>query len=235
MRRLPWAARALLRRALVVIRRRYYVDGSAAPLIERLPRRWRMRLGLQDGSARGSRRIEIGAGPHPQPGYLHVDVDPHAAHLEARAPAWELPFPGGWATEILSIHQLEHIAPRRLHETLREWYRVLRPGGLVQIHVPNSPALMEAYLAAGSAREKWMLSGALLGMYCGPEVQGPEDLSVPSDHQIFFDRSLLLGSLEQAGFTDLADLTEQVTDRHTASWREVVDRDSIVVQGRRPA
>jgi SAM-dependent methyltransferase len=235
MRRLEWAARAVVRRALVLIRRRYYVDGSAAPVIERLPRRWLLRLGLDDGSARGSRRIEIGAGPYPQPGYLHVDVDPHAAHLEARAPAWDLPFPDGWATEILSIHALEHIPPRRLRETLREWYRVLRPGGLVQIHVPNSPALMEAYLTAETASEKWMLSGALLGMYCGPEVRGPEDLSVPSDHQILFDRSLLLGSLEEAGFAHVADLTEQVTDRHTAPWRDAVDRYSIVAQGRRPA
>jgi hypothetical protein len=72
-------------------------------------------------------------------------------------------------------------------------------------------------------------------MYCGPEVRGPENLCVPADHQILFDSSLLLASLEEAGFGHLADVTDQVTDRHTAPWREVVERYSIVVQGRKPA
>jgi SAM-dependent methyltransferase len=232
--RLRGAARGAARRALVRLRRGYYADGAAAPAIERLPRRWRTRLGLEDERARLTRRIEIGAGPYPQPGYLHVDVDPHAAHLEARAEAWALPFPDGWADEILSIHALEHIHPSLLRRTLREWHRVLRHGGLVRIHVPNSPALMAAYLAAQTPSRKWMLSGALLGMYCGPEVRGPDDLAVPSDHQILFDAPLLLASLEEVGFVELADLTQEVTDRHTEPWREVVDRYSIVVEGRKP-
>jgi hypothetical protein len=79
-----------------------------------------------------------------------------------------------------------------------------------------------------------MLSGALLGMYCGPDVRGPEDLAASSDHQILFDRPLLLAALEEAGFGGLVDLTEAVSDRHTDAWNQVVERYSIVVQGRKP-
>jgi SAM-dependent methyltransferase len=232
-----WAIRLTRRaahRPVMVVRRQYYADGMARTVLERLPDAARSRLGIDDDAARSTRKIEIGAGPYPQSGYLHVDIDPGARHLEARAVAWDLPFEDDWADEILSIHAVEHIPPRLLARTLHEWRRVLRPGGAVRIHVPNSPSLMEAYLAAETRREKWMLSGALLGMYCGPDVQGPDDLSVRSDHQILFDRSLLLGELNGAGFVELVDLTDQVTDRHTSPWKDVVDRYSIIVEGKKP-
>jgi len=224
---------AATRRGLIGLRRRYYCDGSAQA-VRHLPGEWRARLGLDDESARGTRRIELGAGPYPHPGYVHVDADPHAAHLEARALAWQLPFPDGWASELLSIHTLEHIHPRRLQETLREWHRVLRPGGVVRVHVPNSPSLMAAYLNAQRPADKWMVSGALLGMYCGPEVQGPADIPAAADHQILFDMELLLAVLGEAGFVDLRDLTSQVVDRHTEPWQHVVDRCSLVIEGRKP-
>jgi SAM-dependent methyltransferase len=226
-------ARAVTRRPLLSLRRRYYAEGWARGVLERIPSAVRARLGLDDESARWTRRIEIGAGPHPQRGYLHVDVDTNARHLEVRAPAWRLPFPNDWASEILSIHSLEHVHPRMLQRTLREWHRVLAPGGAVRIHVPNSPALMRAYLAAGDSRERWTLSGALLGMYCGPDVSGPEELTANSDHQILFDGPLLLAALEEAGFQGLVELTDEVSDRHTDAWSHVVERYSIVVQGRK--
>jgi predicted SAM-dependent methyltransferase len=226
-------ARRVAHRPLMAFRRRYYADGSGAALVDRLPDAIREGLGLDDESARLTRRIEIGAGPYPRPGYVHVDADPNARHLEAEALAWDLPFPDGWANEISSVHVLEHVHPRRLQTTLREWHRVLRPGGVVRVHVPNSPALMQAWLAAEGTREKWMLAGAVLGMYGGPHVRGPEDLPTDADHQILFDRELLLASLGEAGFVDVADLTETVTDRHTEGWKEVVDRCSIVAEGRK--
>lgn len=227
------AVRSVGHRPTMALRRRYYADGAGAKVVDRLPRTLCARLGLDDETARSGRRIEIGAGPYPRPGYLHVDADPSARHLEAQALAWDLPFPDNWAGEISSIHVLEHVHPRRLQPTLREWHRVLRPGGIVRVHVPNSPALMDAWLAAGDARGKWMLAGAVLGMYGGPHVRGPQDLPSDADHQILFDRDLLLTSLRDAGFVDVADLTDSVTDRHTEGWKEVVERCSIVAEGRK--
>jgi SAM-dependent methyltransferase len=227
--------RRVAHRPAMALRRRYYADGTLASVVSLMPAGVRLRLGLDDEAARSQRRIEIGGGPFPRPGYLHVDTDPKARHLEARAVAWELPFPDDWADEILSIHTLEHIHPRLLQRTLREWHRVLRPGGAVRVHVPNSPALMEAYLSAEDDAHRWMLSGALLGMYGSPAIRGPEDIPSDADHQILFDRPLLFTALQHAGFVDLADLTEIVTDRHTEGWREVVDRCSLVAEGRKAA
>src|SRR4051812_3495022 len=129
--------RNALHRATAPLRRAYYVDGARHGIVRALPEPARRKLGLEDESAVGSRRIEIGCGPFPQPGYVHVDIDPNARHLEAFAPAWELPFPDAWAKEILAIHSLEHVHPSKLLSTLREWHRVLAPEGFVRVHVPN--------------------------------------------------------------------------------------------------
>lgn len=228
-------AKDVVRRALMRARYRYYVQGSGARAVGLLPSRVRRLAGLDDAAARTSRRIELGAGPYPQPGYLHVDLDTRAPHLEAVAEAWSLPFPTGWAQEILAIHILEHIHPRQLERTLSEWNRVLAPGGRVRVHVPNSPELMRCYLEASDSAAKWTFMGALMGMYCGPTTSGPQELSIPADHQIFFDRPLLEEVLATAGFTELTDLTEVVVDRHTEGWRPAVEHYSIVFEAAKPA
>jgi SAM-dependent methyltransferase len=158
-----------------------------------------------------------------------VDVDPGARHLEAFAPAWRLPFPDDWADEIVAVHSLEHVHPRMFVPTLVEWRRVLAPGGRVQVHVPNGPELMASFLES-PVEQKWRIMGALLGMFSGPEVVRPEELEVRSDHQLLFDKDVLEWAFADAGFIDFVDLTDQVSDRHTESWSEVVPRFSLVAQ-----
>jgi SAM-dependent methyltransferase len=219
--------KSVARRGLIPLRRRYYTgDARGVALV---PKRLRERLGLDDEAARGTRKIEIGGGPYAQAGYLHVDVDPGAEHLEVVAAAWDLPFPDGWATEILSVHQLEHVHPSQLLATLQEWRRVLRPGGVVRVHVPNGPALMEAFLRS-PIDEKWPIMGSLLGMYCSPSVRSPDGLTVRSDHQVIFDPPLLRWALEQAGFERVEDLTDSAEDRHNEGWRGMVNHYSIIME-----
>jgi SAM-dependent methyltransferase len=231
--RLARAAFRLMQRATVPARRRYYLDGSGRGAIARVPGAARRALGLDDESAIGSTRLEIGGGPHAQRGFLHVDIDPGAHHLEWVAPAWELPLPDDWATEIVAVHALEHVEPTRLLDTLREWRRVLAPEGRVEIHVPNGPALMEAFVAR-PVEEKWPIMGSILGMYCSPEVRDPRGLSLRSDHQLIFDVPLLTWALESAGFQAVRDLTGTVEDRHTEPWRALVPDYSLITEARKP-
>jgi SAM-dependent methyltransferase len=203
-------------------------------VLERLPGPLRQAIGVDDREAAKGRRLEIGCGPHPRPGYLHLDVDRRAHHLEWVARAWDLPLPDTWAREILSIHALEHVPPARLGYTLREWYRVLQPGGRVQIHVPNAPELMRAFLESKDPHAKWRLMGSILGMYCSPEAESPEALQSRSDHQILFDYDLLHWALSEAGFVDVIDLSDRVDDRHTLAWARVVPQYSLIVQAERP-
>jgi SAM-dependent methyltransferase len=228
------SGRDLAQRLIIPLRRRYYRDGFAAAVVARIPPRLRRKLGLDDEQAVGSRRIEIGPGPFPQPGYLHVDVDSGARHLEAFGPAWRLPFPDGFAREIVAVHSLEHVHPRMLLPTLREWRRVLAPAGTVRVHVPNTPELMRAFLD-GPMDRRWSIMGALLGMYCGPDVADPADLEAASDHQLMLDAELLAWAFDRAGFEDFTDLTNETTERHTEAWSEVVPHFSLVARAVKPA
>jgi SAM-dependent methyltransferase len=231
--RLARAAFRALQRLTVPVRRRYYLSGAGRRLAGLLPQGARRALGLDDPSAIGSTRLEIGGGPHAQRGFLHVDVDPGAHHLEWVAPAWDLPLPDGWASEIVAVHALEHVEPSRLLDTLREWRRVLAPEGRVEVHVPNGPALMEAFVAR-PVPEKWPIMGSILGMYCSPEVRDPGGLEVRSDHQLIFDLPLLEWALESAGFAAVRDLTDVMEDRHSEPWRDLVPRYSLIAEARSP-
>jgi SAM-dependent methyltransferase len=224
----------LLQRLTVPARRRYYLTGAGHRLVGLLPPGVRRVVGMDDTSAIGGTRLEIGGGPHAQRGFLHVDIDPGAHHLEWVAPAWRLPLPDGWATEIVAVHALEHVPPSHLVDTLREWRRVLAPEGRVEVHVPNGPALMEAFVARPVA-EKWPIMGSILGMYCSPDVRHPGDLEQRSDHQLIFDLPLLSWALESAGFDAVRDLTGVVDDRHTAPWRDLVPDYSLIAEARKPA
>jgi len=228
------AAFRTLQRFTVPLRRSYYLHGRGVKVVRRLPDSVRSALGLDDESAIGSRLLEIGGGPHAQRGYLHVDLDRGAHHLEWIAPAWQLPLPDAWATEILAIHILEHVPPPRLIPTLADWYRVLQPGARLQVHVPNGPALMQALLTC-ALPEKWPLMGSLLGMYCGPEDRDPRALDHRSDHQVIFDPEVLKWALDSAGFTDIQDLTGSVSDRHVLGWRDLVEDYSLIASARRPS
>ena len=226
-RSLRESARVWMHRVGTPIRRRYYRDGWGRRPAKALSSRWRHRLGLDDDDAVGSKRLEIGSGVRPLPGYIHVDLDPFAWHVEAIAPAWRLPFPDNWAEEIVAIHSLEHVHPYFLLPTLTEWRRVLRPGGRLRVHVPNAPRLMECFIGA-PLHKKWALMGALLGMYCTPDVVTPRQLIWPSDHQILFDRDLLRWALESAGYCETVDLTSSLTDVHTDAWKGLVGDFSII-------
>lgn len=208
--------------------RRRVAAGAAVPYV---PRALRTRLDL-DGDAVVPLRVELGSGPWPTPGYVHVDTDRYARHVEHRAPMWRLPFASGTVAEILAVHCLEHVPPGRLRATLREWRRVLAPGGHAEVHVPNAPAVFAAFGGA-SFREKWALANGLLGTYLPAQELDPDDFDDERnrpDHRALFDLPLLATLLRDAGFATVTDLTGVVTDRHDEAWAPFVDGYSLVVR-----
>jgi len=212
------------------LRRAYYMRGVRS--LAKLPTRFRGVVGLDDESGVLSRRVEIGSGFDPSPGYIHVDFDTRAPHVEYFSSGARLPFQDDWAEEILAIHVLEHVHPKHLFDTLAEWRRVLAPGGLLRVHVPDSRALMESYLAA-SSDHKWSLMGGLLGMYANADIRRPEQLEKPPDHKILFDRALLTEVLSEAGFVDVRDISALERDRHTDGWKSLLPQISLIFEARK--
>ncbi|MDP9074933.1 MAG: methyltransferase domain-containing protein [Actinomycetota bacterium] len=205
------------------------VAAGGARWVQALPDRVRRRLDLE-GEAIRPLRVEIGGGPFPSPGYLHVDADRSSRHLEHVAPAWQLPFPDASVAELLAIHVLEHVHPSQVERTLREWRRVLEPDGFAEIHVPNAATVFAAFLNTTGPR-KWDLLIPIFGMTADPASQDSPSAEL-ARHHVIYDFDLLRQALLAAGFDQVSDVSEQVTDRHTEGWAEsdLVSRISLVVR-----
>ncbi len=81
-------------------------------------------------------RLNIGCGKKRIPGYAGVDISPSAA-ADIVAPADEIPLPDGSITEIMAVHLLEHFYQWQAPKALAEWARLLRPGGILVLELPD--------------------------------------------------------------------------------------------------
>ena len=95
------------------------------------------------------RKLEIGSGNRPLPGYEHLDIDPSCPDLDFCCSMDKIPVKNNTFDEIVSIHTLEHISWRKGLPTLVEWHRAMKPGGKVRIEVPNLRWICKAYLDNG--------------------------------------------------------------------------------------
>lgn len=101
-----------------------------------------------------------------------------------------LPFDNGSVEEIYSSHFLEHLADRDVLPFLRECHRVLRPGGTVELIVPDLPAILWRFLEQPE-ESRW---GFPLQTIFGNQGNDGEF------HKTGFSISRLAGLLGQAGF-----------------------------------
>lgn len=88
-------------------------------------------MGVHPGEAV---RLNLGAGGKPLDGWISVDL---AGEPDVRADVLALPFPDGYADEVMAIHLLEHLYRWDAPAALAEWRRVLKPGGLLILELPD--------------------------------------------------------------------------------------------------
>ena len=96
-----------------------------------------------------SLRIHLGCWKRYLPGFVHVDLCDFP-HIDYRHDIATLPmFADGSAELVYASHCLEYFDREQAREVLREWGRVLRPGGILRVAVPDFPALVKVYEATG--------------------------------------------------------------------------------------
>ena len=100
-------------------------------------------------------KLNLGSGDKPIGGYRNLDVKTGQTvyPLEGYADAS--------VDEIRASHVLEHFPHNDTLKVLTEWYRVLKPGGLMKIAVPNFDFIIDAY--RGGAGRQLPLEGYLMG------------------------------------------------------------------------
>lgn len=79
-------------------------------------------------------KLNLGCGKKRLDGYINVDVPDSGADVECDVQV--LPWPDGVADEVVAIHLLEHIPMLNAALVVKEWARVLKPGGTLVMELP---------------------------------------------------------------------------------------------------
>lgn len=91
------------------------------------------------------RRLEIGPGTAPLPGFEGLDIvrRPGIKHVgDAAKP----PFADATFDEVYSSHCIEHVDWWLIEPTICEWTRILKPSGLLEVHTLDAARWMRVLL-----------------------------------------------------------------------------------------
>lgn len=101
---------------------------------------------LARNRSKSGRRLEIGGSENPLPDFETLDIapNPHVDYvLDATRP---LPFPEGSFELVYASHILEHVPWFQTEDVLREWVRILHPGGQLEVWVPDGVKICKAFV-----------------------------------------------------------------------------------------
>ena len=128
--------------------------------------------------------------------------------LDIRRP---LPFPEGSCAEIYSEHVLEHLAyPGEVEEVLRDWWRVLAPGGTLSVGVPDTVYPLASYVNQVDDYFAWCRTQPWNPPWIATRLDQinfhfrQQGLGFGQDHLYAYDVGTLAVRLTSTGFVDIA-------------------------------
>lgn len=136
------------------------------------------------------RQINCGSGQRKfaSPPFTNIDINPDWSP-DLVCDVSSLPYEDDSCSLIVSHHQLEHVEVSKADAMLREWNRVLAPGGSLLIFVPDLLTLTSAYLNARI--NNYIFCVNLHGAYMGNDA----DI-----HRWSYDEASLRAKLRSAAY-----------------------------------
>lgn len=142
-------------------------------------------------------KLNIGGGDPESDKYIEMEgytlVD-RSVGLEA----FPLDFDDESVDEVYASHVLEHFPYEQAEEVLKDWVRVLKPGGLLKVAVPDMKWLAVHYLKQSNVN----IQGILMGGH----------VDANDHHEAIFDADSLRMAMRRAGLSRLAEWKSEVTD-----------------------
>lgn len=105
--------------------------------------------------------LNLGCGRRRHPEWTNADLVPSGPDVLAVDLRQPLPFAAASFTAVYAAHVVEHLDPTEAHALLGEAARVLAPGGVVRIVVPDLEGIVRAYLTSldaicdGDGESRW--------------------------------------------------------------------------------
>jgi hypothetical protein len=151
-------------------------------------------------------QLHIGCGRGHLPGWINIDVDPAPLAMNV---LWGLPFGERSVRRVFVSHLLEHLFyPRDVQFFLGELRRVMAPGAVARIVVPDIAKCIAAYAANdraffASRRETWDWwpeNATRLEDFLAYAGAGAEPAHLFEAHKYGYDLETLTKVLTEAGF-----------------------------------
>jgi predicted SAM-dependent methyltransferase len=163
-------------------------------------------------------RLNLGSGKHPKTGWINIDLgDPSAdLRLDLREP---LPFPNDTVSWIYSEHFFEHLNyasvgdpmawtleregdPSEALSFLRECHRVLLPGGVIDLVVPDAEMIISEY--ASRQTQPFPLHGWWGPTWCDTPMHIVNYVFRQGcQHKYAYDCETLVCALQRTGFVNI--------------------------------
>jgi predicted SAM-dependent methyltransferase len=141
-------------------------------------------------------RLHLGSAALVKEGWVNIDFVGHRADL-----AWNLlrplPFSSASAEAVFHEHVLEHFSARDGLWLLEECFRVLRPGGVMRVGVPDAGAYAKSYIEGGVGIIQTARPGRPTPMIAFAE------LVYSHGHRWMYDGETLALFMSAAGFKDV--------------------------------
>jgi len=157
------------------------------------------RLSCQDNL-----KLNVGCGANIKPGWVNIDNSSEAdvLHLDVRE---GLPFPDGSALIVYSEHFFEHLEyPDEALKFLRESWRVLIPGGVFSLGIPDFELEVTAYVTRDEEFYRVRRRHYMHPPWVDTRMHVLNHVfRQGADHKCSYDFETLAGELAEVGFVSI--------------------------------
>jgi predicted SAM-dependent methyltransferase len=134
-------------------------------------------------------KFNLGCGDDYKQGYVNVDCF-NIKNVDETWDIKKIPYPDNSADEILASHVIEHFDANTGISVLKEWYRALKPNGILKIETPDLLGTCQDFVAASENRRIFLYNNFF----------SMADITPGQAHLFLYTETQLKGCLQNIGF-----------------------------------
>ena len=144
--------------------------------------------------------LNIGCGKKLWDGFINIDFP---ANWSGKKPDIEcdirsIPLPDNYADSAYAIHVLEHFYRYETDDVLKEWVRLLKPGGRLVVEVPCLDKVIKIFAHYMQNKEPINAQATMFRLYGDPVYKDPTMV-----HKWCFGTQELVELMKDAGLSDV--------------------------------